>query len=281
MQNTIKIATIRGAGLSFPIACMLFLFLGQPYAFALVPAGALVGLGIGAFLARNPDVEHNLQAAMRPERTKIARPNWFAKYLFHANLLIRLISLVIFGAGLLLVAWCIGYYLLPENIFRGGAETQMVRESLNTPSASILEEWTRLFRANLLPALLILVSSLLIRVNRVALGYVTALYNIAGYGLFIGTNSFAIPMPFRLAPSLAILERSGPYEMLALTMLAAASFSWSFFEIKQLFRTNPERVIPRPKITGVEIAAFLLGIVILAAANWREASMVMRAALPN
>ena len=242
MQNTTKISVIRGAGLSFPIACVLFLFLGQPLAFALVPAGALVGLGVGAFLTRNPEVEHKLQAAMRPERNKTARPNWFAKYLFHSNLLIRLISLVVFGAGLLFVAWCIGYYLLPEGIFRGGAETQMGRAALNTSSASIFEEWTRLFKANLLPVLIILVGSLLFRVNRVSLGYVTALYNIAGYGLFIGTNSFAIPMPDRIAPSLAIFERSGPYEMLALIVLAAASFGWSFFKVEQLFRTNPEPV---------------------------------------
>lgn len=281
MQNTIKIATIRGAGLSFPIASILFIFSGQFYVFALVPAGALVGLGMGIFLARNPNVDHKLHTAMRPESTKTTRPHWFTKYLFHPNLLIRLISLIVFGAGLLLVTWSIGYYLLPEGIFRGGAETQMVRESLNTPSASVLEEWTKLFKANLLPALLILVGSLLMRVNRVSLGYLTALFNIAGYGLFIGTNSFAIPMPFRMAPSLAIFERSGPFEMLALIVLAAASFGWSFFEIRHLFHTNPERVIPAPKITTLEIAAFLLGIGILAAANWREAVMVMRAVLPN
>lgn len=281
MQNTIKISMIRGAGLSFPIACVLFLFLGQPYAFALVPASALVGLGVGAFLASNPAVEHKLQAAMRPERAKTARSNWFIKYLFHANLVIRLISLVIFGAGLLFVTWCIGYYLLPEGIFRGGAETQMGRAALNTSSASILEEWTRIIKANILPAFIILVGSLLMRVNRVSLGYLTALYNIAGYGLFIGTNSFAIPMPFRMAPTLAILERSGPYEMLALVVLAAASYGWSHFEIKHLFRTNPERVIPGSKVRWIEIAAFMLGIGILAAANWREASMVMSAALPN
>lgn len=281
MQNTIKIATIRGAGLSFPIACLLFFFLGQPYAFALLPAGALLGFGVGVFLARNPNIGRKFQTVRRYPRTKTARPNWFAKYLFHANLLIRLISLLIFGAGMFLVAWVIGYYLLPEGIFRGGAETQMVQKALTTPSTSILEEWTRLFKANLLPVLLILVGSLLMRVNQLSLGYLTALFNIAGYGLFIGTNSFAIPMPFRLAPSLAILERSGPYEMLALIVLAAASFGWSHFEIKHLFRTNPERVTPAPKIKMVEITAFLLGIGILAAANWREAAMVMSAVLPH
>ena len=93
----------------------------------------------------------------------------------------------------------------------------------------------------------------------------------------MGTHSFAIPMPVRLAPSRAILERSGPYEMLALIVLAAASYGWSIFKIERLFRTNPERIIPGPKVTIVEVAAFLLGIGILAAANWREAVMVMRA----
>lgn len=281
MHNTIKISTIRGAGLSFPIATILFFFVGQPSVFALVPAGALLGFGVGVFLARNPGVDRKLQEAMRSEKTKTTRPHWAAKYLFHPNFLIRLISLVVFGAGLLLVAWSIGYYLLPQGLFRGGAETQMARESLNVPSASVFEEWTKLFQANLLPALLILVGSLLMRINRLPLGYLTVWFNILGYGLFLGTNSFAIPMPVRMAPSLAIFERSGPYEMLALSVLAAASYGWSFFKVERLFRTNPERVIPAPKFTIVEIAAFLLGLLILAAANWREAEMVMRAALPK
>lgn len=281
MRDSIKTAGIRGAGLSFPVACGLFFLLGQPYVFALVPAGALAGLGVGVFFIRNPEVKRKLQGLMHPERTKPARSNWFAGYLFHANILIRLISLVIIGAGLLFVTWCIGYYLLPEGVLRGGAETQMSRKALVTPSVSILEEWTRLFKANLFPVLVILAGSLLMRVNRISLGYVAALYNIAGYGLFIGTNSFAIPLPLRMSPSLGIFERSGPYEMLALIVLAAASFEWSFFEIKHLFRTNPERVIPGPKIAGYEIATFFLGIVILAAANWREASMVMGAVLPQ
>jgi hypothetical protein len=54
-----------------------------------------------------------------------------------------------------------------------------------------------------------------------------------------------------------------------------------FFKVEQLFRTNPERVIPAPRIKAVEIAVFLLGMGILAAANWREAAMVMNAVLQN
>lgn len=281
MNNTIKISVARGAGLSFLIACMGFVLLGQYFMFALVPVGALVGFGIGYFLERNPAVTNRIQSKIISKRVGPARVNWLANALLHPKLLIRLASLTIFGLSLLLIAWSIGYYLLPEGLFRGGAETHLIRSALNTSSSSVLEEWSKIFKANSIPALLILGSSLLIRVNRFSFGYLIALYNIAGYGLFLGTNSFAIPMSIRMAPSLAVFERSGPYEMFALVMLAAASYGWSHFEIKRLFRTNPERIIPSPKISIAEIAISLLGIGILAVANWREALMVMQATLPN
>lgn len=281
MNDTMKISVARGAGLSFLIACVGFVLLGQFFMFALVPVGALMGFGAGYLLERNPSAIHWIQTKMNSKRVGHASANWLVNALLHPKLLVRLISLTIFGLCLLGIAWSFGYYVLPEGIFRGGAETHMARGALNTTSSSVLEEWFKIFKANLLPVLLILGSSLLIRVNRFSFGYLIALYNIIGYGLFLGTNSFAIPMPVRMAPSLAVLERSGPYEMLALIMLAAASYGWSHFEIKRLFRTNPERVMPSPKIKMAEIVVSLLGIGILAASNWREALLVMQATLPK
>lgn len=281
MNDTIKISVARATGLSFLIACVGFVLLGQLVMFALVPVGALMGFGAGYFLERNPSALHWIQAKMNSKRVGHAGTIWLVDALLHPKLLIRLISLTIFGLCLLVIAWSFGYYLLPEGILHGGAETHMVSGALNTSSSSVLEEWFKISRANLLPVLLILGSSLLIRVNRVSFGYLIALYNIIGYGLFLGTNSFAIPMPMRMAPSLAVLERSGPYEMFALIMLAVASYGWSHFEIKRLFRTNPERVVPSPKVKMAEIVVSLLGIGILAAANWREAMMVIQAALPK
>lgn len=96
MQNTIKIAAIRGAGLSFPIACVLFLLLGQPTVFVLMPAGALIGLGIGVYLNKNPHVNRKLHDGMRPGRAQTQQQNGLAKYLFHPHLLIRVSSLVVF-----------------------------------------------------------------------------------------------------------------------------------------------------------------------------------------
>ena len=151
----------------------------------------------------------------------------------------------------------------------------MTRSQLTTTSASVFEEWTRIFTANLIPALLILLGSLLIRVNGISFGYIVALFNLVGYGLFVGTNSFAIPYPERLAPSFGIRSRSGPYEMLALVLLATSSCYWPFFEIKKIFRTNPERIERGPRFSWKDAAGVVIGISILMAANWIEASMIM------
>jgi hypothetical protein len=275
MQNQTKIAMIRGAGLSFPLAALLFLFVGKLYVFSFILVGALIGFGVGEWISRGSVFHRNSQLAVISDHREVGQPGWLVNHLLHPNLLIRLAALLVLGSGLLLATWSIGYYLLPEGVFHGGAEAQMARGTLNTPSANGVEEWGKIFRANLVPVALILIGSLLIRVNGISFGCLVSLVNIIGYGLFMGTNSFAIPMPVRLAPSLEILQRSGPYEMLALVLLAASSYSWSFFEVKQLFRTNPSQVQPRPKIIGSEVGVFLLGIVILAAANWMEASMVM------
>lgn len=155
----------------------------------------------------------------------------------------------------------------------------MQRGALEGASQSVAEEWVKILRANLVPVLIIVGGSLLIRINRIPFGYLAVLYNLTLYGLFVGTNSFAIPYAQRLAPSLAILGRSGPYEMAALAMLAAASACWSFFEVKRLFRTAPERVAPAPRFRPPDFAALLLGLGLLMVANWVEAAMIVSQAL--
>jgi hypothetical protein len=115
----------------------------------------------------------------------------------------------------------------------------------------------------------------LIRVNGLSFGYIVALFNLVGYGLFVGTNSFAIPYPARLAPSFGILTRSGPCEMLALVLLATSSYYWPFFEIKKIFRTNPERLEHDPRFSWKDAVGVVIGISILMAANWMEAGMIM------
>jgi hypothetical protein len=151
----------------------------------------------------------------------------------------------------------------------------MARGALDSASGAVVEEWLKILRANLIPVLIILLGSLLIRINGIPFGYLVAGYNLVLYGLFVGTNSFAIPYAERMAPSFAILGRSGPYEMTALILLAAAAASWPFFDVKQLFRTVPERVVPAPRLRWTEAVAVFFGVGLMMAANWMEASMIM------
>lgn len=275
MTNSIKIATVRGAGLAFPIACLWYLLSGNLAVFSLVPVGAGVGLLVVTLLHNYPGMNLKTRSSTKQADSQPARQTTLAKYLTHSNPIVRFLSLLGFGTLLFLLAWYVGYYLLPEGVFRSAAEAQMTRSQLATTSSSVFEEWTRIFRANLIPVLLILLGSLLVRVNGFSFGYIVALFNLVGYGLFIGTNSFAIPYPERLAPTFEILSRSGPYEMAALVLLAASTYNWSFFEVKKIFRTSPERVEQGPRFSWQDAVGVVIGIGILVTANWMEASMIM------
>jgi hypothetical protein len=275
MTNPIKIAVVRGMGLAFPIACLWYVFSGDPSVFSLVLVGAVLGFTVGVVLKRFPGLKTKSPAVLKEIEPRSTRQTGLMKYLAHENPIIRFASLVAVGILLFLPAWYIGYYLLPEGIFRGGAEAHMARSQLATSSASVFEEWTRIFTANLIPVLIILLGGLLIRVNGLTFGYLIALFNLVGYGLFVGTNSFAIPYPERLAPSLEILSRSGPYEMLALVLLATSSCFWPFFEIKRIFYTSVERVEHGPRFSRKDAIGFGIGLFILIAANWLEAVMIM------
>jgi hypothetical protein len=250
-------------------------FSGNFAVFSLVLIGAGVGLIVSSVLNQIPGLKmksglHPRQVDSQPEQQTGS-----TRYLTDQNPIIRFLSLLAAGTLLFLLAWYIGYYLLPEGVFRGGAEAHMARSQLATRSASVFEEWSRIFMANLIPVLIILVGSLVIRINGLTFGYLVALFNLAGYGLFIGTNSFAIPYPERMAPSLDIFSRSGPYEMLALVLLATSTYFWPLYEIKHIFRTNPARVSQGRRFSWMDAVGIGVGIGILMAANWLEAGMIM------
>lgn len=247
--------------------------------FLLIPVGAAIGLITGGLLTRDSpsvDLKGRLQTSKGALPWTSRKLKQIADMLTNDTLLIRLGSLMSVGCALFILAWLVGYILLPEGAFSAGAQAHMTRGSLGSASQSVVEEWTKILRANLIPISLIIFGSMLIKVNGIPLGYLVALYNLTLYGLFVGTNSFAIPYAERMAPSFAILGRSGPYEMAALVLLAAAAFPWSFFEVKRLFQTAPERVMPGPKFRLAELMAVILGVGLMMAANWVEASMILQ-----
>lgn len=276
MKKSKIIYIIQGAGLSSPIAALLFVFTWNWLYFLLIPVGAGVGFLTGLIMTRkSPSTGSERDSRIGKVNVQPKTLGPLSRTFLNRSVIVRFASLLTLGCLLFILAWSVGYIILPEGAFRAGAEAHMARSSLDSASQTAVAEWIKILRVNFIPILLIIFSSLLIRINGVPLGYLVALYNLILYGLFVGTNSFAIPYADRLPPSLAILERSGPYEMTALLLLAAATGTWSFFQVKHLFRTIPERVIPTPEFHLSDFAAILLGIGLMMAANWREAVMIM------
>ncbi len=279
MRNIKTIHSVQGAGLAFPLAALLFVLTWNWRFFFLIPAGAAAGFLLGRKLSRafSPAAVRQPSQVGRLNILKCvrARISRFKVMLLAEGFSVRFFSLLAVGFLIFMLAWIVGYTVFPEGALRPGVQVQMARGGLEAVSPTLVEEAIKIFRVNLYPVFIILVGNLLIRINRVPLGYLAALFNLGMYGLLVGTNSFAIPYAERMAPSLAILGRSGPYEMIALLILAASTGRWSLFEIKRLFFTTPERVVPRPRVALADFGGIVLGMVLLAAANGAEAAMIL------
>jgi len=109
------------------------------------------------------------------------------------------------------------------------------------------------------------------------LGYLIPLVWLTLYAVCLGTNSFSIPLPERMAPSLAVFGRAGPYEMAAMTLVAAATYSINLYEVTRFIPPTYEPITPTPKLalTIEQWVGLGLAIAVLLAANAWEAHMIM------
>ena len=98
---------------------------------------------------------------------------------------------------------------------------------------SMLEEWGTIVMGNLVALFLIVLVNLIRYIDRFPLGYITPLGLITLYAVFWGTNSFSIPIAERMAPTLAVLGRCGPYEIIAFILVAVATYNQSRFALTQ------------------------------------------------
>ena len=93
----------------------------------------------------------------------------------------------------------------------------------------------------------------------------------------LGTNSFSIPLPERMAPSLAVFGRTGLYEIAAYVLIAVATYSLPLYKAKRFFPPKSEPIIPKPKfsLTLKQWVGLGLAIAVLLVANAREAYMIV------
>jgi hypothetical protein len=197
------------------------------------------------------------------------------KFLCADRLLVRWLALTTVAALLFIAAWGLSYALLPEGILRGRTAAGVLAGE--TAAATFLAEWMRIFAINLVLGSLILAANRVLRVNGYPLGYLIPLLWSVIYGVTLGTNSFAIPLAQRMAPSLAVLGRSGVYEILAYLLVAVATYAWALYKSPQLFATTGMPVVPTPALSlpRAERIGLVVAVLILALANAWEAYMIV------
>jgi len=195
--------------------------------------------------------------------------------LCHGKLYVRFLALFGLGAVLFTLAWTLSYLFLPEGVLRGRTGSAILAG--DEAVGSFLAEWLRIVALNLMAGSLIVLSNRIYQYKGFPLGYIIPLAWLTIYATCLGTNSFSIPLPERMAPSLAVLRRSGLYEMAAFTLVAAATYSINLYEVTRFVPPTYEPVTPKPKfsLTLEQWIGLGLAIAVLLAANAREAYMIM------
>lgn len=257
-----RVALQIGAGLSFALAAFLLFATGSWLSLLLVPAGAVVGLALGALLNRYPAARQNLLDA----RDATARgAGALLRPLADERLPVRFFLLMLLATLLFLASWSAAYAFLPEGLLARGSEVRMMGNE--EVAATFWAEMRFVVIRNLPWVAVIALVNLL-------LGYGFAclipLFWVVFYGLILGTNSFAIPLAEPLAPSLAVLERAGPYEMTAFLFAAAATFPLSRIPLPWRKVAEAKRV----RWPVIVLCLLLSGAGVVLAA-WREVAMML------
>jgi len=197
------------------------------------------------------------------------------KFLFNDRIIVRFISLFMIGAILFTAVWYLSYYFLPEGILQGKTGSAIIVGSEVAPT--MLEEWGTIVLFNLGILFLVFIVNLIRYLDRFPLGYITPLGMITLYAVFLGTNSFSIPMAEPMAPTLAVLLRGGPYEMTAFILMAVATYNQSRIALTKDMHSMKDihRISPVPRLSLEQWAGIGLAIALILLAGWREATMIM------
>jgi len=198
-------------------------------------------------------------------------------YVNSDSVVVRFLALWSLCVVLFAITWIVAYEFLPEGLLRRASGPG----PLATTVATVWNEFLALFAWNLGFAALVVAANTF-RSVRTPMGYLVVLVMWIQGAIIWGTNSLTIQTG-RLAPSLSVvLERSGGFELTALVAIAVATRGVLVWHQRTgpRWREEFERVQgPRDwTISRGEVAMLLAGLALLAAANYREATMIVAAA---
>jgi hypothetical protein len=147
----------------------------------------------------------------------------------------------------------------------------------DTVASSFWLEFARILGLNLaIGAVAVALPNLIENEHSYPFGYYTPLIWGGIYAICLGTNSFSMPLPGgKMFPTLAVLTRSGPYELAAFMLIAVSLNTIARYKLEgkwprqTLLSTQPQAP-DRWQWSGV-----VLAVIILTAANAWEAYRII------
>jgi len=197
------------------------------------------------------------------------------RYLDNDRASIRLLALWLLCAILFVISWELSYDFLPLGVLRG----KLLGSVLPVETSDVVTTFLRIFVTNMIVGCGLVTGANLTRVGRLPLGYMIVMIHSVLYAVLLGTNSFGIRAAERLAPSLmTAVGGSGAFEITAYILVAAATSGNVVWKQRSWLSWHSERVgSPRTwRLSPAEWGFVVAAILLLAAANFREATHILR-----
>ena len=183
--------------------------------------------------------------------------------LTHQNPLARTLTAAAIALGLWILAWTGSYLFLSEGLLRTVMSARVPDDILvSGPSLG-----ATIFQWNLVFGMGAIALGSLFAVGRLSLGYIAPWWWAIGYGVALGTNSFVLTVPGKLAPRLDIMwQHIGAREILAYLLVAAALANIHFWKPRRWYDLTLRRVrgLRDLRMHSAELAFVAGGLVLLA-----------------
>lgn len=199
---------------------------------------------------------------------------YFAKALTHRSPFGRTLAAIGIAAVLWLGAWTLSYFLLSEGVLRNLMSARVPDDVLNAgPSLAVtIFEWNLVFGVGA-----IVVGSFF-AIGPVSLGYFAPWWWALGYGVALGTNSFVVTVPGKIAPNISILwQHIGAPEILAYLLVAAALANIHVWRPRRWYSLGLKRVrgLTEIHLNAAEFACIGAALTLLFWTAAREAAGVI------
>ena len=182
--------------------------------------------------------------------------------LTHRSPLRRALTASVIALGLWLGAWTLSYLLIGEGALREVMSAR-VPDGVFAASPSLA---LTIFQWNLVFGVGAIVVGSLFAIGPISLGYFAPWWWALGYGVALGTNSFVLTVPGKLAPRLDILwQHIGAREILAYILVSAELANIHLFRPKRWhdMTLNRVRAVRDIRIGVAEIGLVAAALVLL------------------